>query len=96
MNKDLRKRLEKAAKKSYRDRYPEGLELYKDAQIDGFIAGAEFGYKEAIKVAKEWLNEHSHISEEAVGNVHCSTIMTMNGILADFENDMNKLLEDKK
>ena len=66
MEKDLHKRLEEAARKSFEERYPDGIDLYKDAQIDGFIAGAEYGYKEAIAQAKRWLDNEW---DEALSNL---------------------------
>ena len=64
MNTDLRKRLEEAAEKLYpykqcQDKLTEHLrngviELLRKSHI----AGAELGYKEAIKVAKEWFGNY--------------------------------------
>lgn len=101
----MRKRLEEAAEGTYpvseiyNDLAMEFVDVnggLREAFKDGGEVGAEYGYREAIEVAKEWLKEHSHITEEMRGNVHCSTIMTMNGMLADFEADMNKLWEEQK
>lgn len=91
MEKDLRNRLEEAARKSFEERYPDGIDLYKDAQIDGFIAGAEHGYKEAIALVKEWWWENI---DALFG--HKITKDEFDNLIADFESDMNKLWEDEK
>lgn len=80
MDEQLRKRLEKAA-----DKYAYGRRNCISAG-NGFIAGAEYGYKEAIKQAKEWLKENAH--DYSFSNEGCDAL------LIDFERNMNKLWEE--
>ena len=85
---EIRKRLEEAA-----DKYawsvwtnPMFLEEWNECKRD-YIAGAEYGYKEAIKQAKEWLKQNlgswdfTYFDDDDI---------------ADFEEAMNKLWEEKK
>ena len=96
MDKELRKRLEEAAK-NYADEnyyvdysagttpYSVGLEEGEhDGAEDGFLAGAEYGYKEAIALATEWLNNH-------LGKDNGTPYF-----IKAFEADMNKLWEEEK
>ena len=53
-----------------------------------FMRGAEFGYKEAINIAKEWLTIKGVFNGNTCGD--------LKQYVADFETDMNKLLEEKK
>lgn len=90
MNKDLRKRLEEAAKK-YADEYVVGdvaiiVDLIHEVAKESFLAGAEYGYKEAIEAAKEWMKEHYHLFEH----------FDKDEVISDFEADMNKLWEEQK
>lgn len=64
MNEQLRKRLDEAAdnyaeKHGFRVPYNGSNNFYDETDVkaskDGFLAGAELGYKEAIEMAKEWL-----------------------------------------
>lgn len=52
-----------------------------------FMRGTELGYKEAVKVAKEWLDKEW---DEALFN------LSLEECLKKFEADMNKLLEEKE
>lgn len=93
MNASLYKRLEEAAKKyadeNYEIDYSVGTTPYMvgldegahNGAEDGFLAGAEYGYKEAIEVAKEWLEKHGTLDELD---------------LVEFDVVMNELLEVKK
>lgn len=99
MNTEIRKRLEEAAEKhcenydfepTQRNSTDSGWEYghtYTQL-VKCFLAGAELGYKEAIKVAKEWLKDLC----ERVG----FTGMTINQTADTFETDMNKLWEGEK
>lgn len=96
MNKELHNRLEKTAnieaikdtsKGRYReDYYINALADHENGFREGFVTGAEFGYKEAVKMAKEWFNSKTY----------CLIIDAVKGITLgeQFENDMNKLLEE--
>lgn len=102
MNTELRKRLEKAAEQhaiqtlayfAQHNQTPTHFD-WADKVKEEYIAGAEFGYKEAVNVAKEWL-------EVKIGNylglIHeaeltASTFRTAQ-LITDFEADMLKLLE---
>lgn len=75
MTTDLHKRLEEAA-----DKYADGWRNCVSAG-NGFLAGAEHGYKEAIEVAKELLLEQGKID-------------TLDAVELDMQ--MNKLWEEKK
>lgn len=93
MTEEMRKRLEEAAEKESKcidckDKRGLGLCKLYCASYRKFYAGAEYGYKEAIKQAKEWLNKN--LAEYVYGYDSLSVI------LADFETDMNKLWEEKK
>lgn len=75
----MRKRLEEAADNA-------GISTYNKAYgnaVKTFKEGAEFGYKEAIAMAKEWLKEKLNY-------------IPMEGFLAAFEAEMNKLWEGEK
>lgn len=74
MDKQSRKRLEEAA-----DKYADGRRNCISAG-NGFLAGAEYGYKEAIARAKEWLKDNAH--DYSFSNEGCDAL------LADFESDM--------
>lgn len=77
MDKDLRKRLGEAAENfllPYEKLYHPAIHL-------GFLAGAELGYKEAIKTAKEWLKKQL---------IDCDYTYLDDA----FETDMNKLWEE--
>lgn len=75
MDSELRKRLEEAAEE-YGKGYKTSLALEA-----GFMKGAEFGYKEAIEKAKEWLKQRPMLDSLD---------------LVEFEMYMNKPWEDKK
>ena len=102
MNKDLRKRLEINAQFYANRVVPDGRsfreELKKEA-MDDFKAGAEFGYKEAIEVAKEWLLENtiSHYNPDTDARwVDTNECEDSKEFTYRFEADMNKLWEEKK
>lgn len=85
MEKDPRKRLEEAADAVCNCQGCPSIFMYggckKECVMHEFYKrGAEYGYKEAIKQAKEWLEKE---------NAPLSTCF-------NFENDMNKLWEDEK
>ena len=57
-----------------------------------FLAGAEYGFNEAMAMAKEWLKKR-------IGNDIFFCIdgwLTSKEFLTDFETDMNKLWEEQK
>lgn len=89
MTKELRKRLEEAA----RD-YAETAvviqsvlrEEYIKESMHDFKTGASYGYKEAITQAKEWLKENYHLFDH----------FDKDEVISDFEADMNKLWEELK
>lgn len=102
MNTDLQKRIEEAAEEEYPISY-----IYNDLAMDyedvnreariAFIEGAEFGYKEAIKVAKEWLRNNVHryiyaVNEDGIPQAGIGAAV----FAEDFEKDMNKLWEETK
>lgn len=80
MDTELRKRLEEAAEKYAKKVVPECIssyeEYFEDTKAD-FRNGAKFGYKEAIKSAKKWLEEHGKLDKLD---------------LVEFDMEMNKLL----
>lgn len=103
MTEEMRKRLEEVAREYAYENYkvdysvgttPYSVGLDEGARVgaeDGFLAGAEWGYKEAIAMAKEWLK--NNVSDYAASYiVGCSK----GEFISDFEADMNKLLEEKK
>lgn len=73
-----------------------------DAYKDGFIDGANYGYKEVIKQAKEWLFGHINTDVEYDKNGEPLAISYIEGrkltieMATEFETDMNKLLKEKK
>ena len=90
MEKDLCKRLEEAAEKHCNN---------VTIAMDDFKAGAEFGYKEAIEVAKEWLLENtiSHYNPDTDSRwVDTNECEDSKEFTYRFEADMNKLWEDEK
>ena len=63
--------------------------------------GIELGYREALKVAKEWLKEHTvtRMPEEDDKDfvwVESDRYEDKDEFIARFEADMGKLLEEKK
>ena len=91
MEKDLHKRLEKAAE-NFSDEFPNAAAL----KI-GFLGGAEYGYKEAIEVAKEWLKSSFFQCLGEDDNIHWdSSYDDITEALEFFEADVNKLWEEKK
>lgn len=105
MNAVLQKRLEEAAdtyadKHGFRVPYDGSNNFYDETDVkaskDGFLAGAKQGYKEAIKVAKEWLKEYTLTNHTANGNICTVFFETKKELLTNFESDMNKLWEEKK
>lgn len=100
MTNDLHKKLEKAAndfadKHGFRIPYDGSNNFYDTTDVkaskDGFLAGAELGYKEAITQAKEWL-KNSVSDYTATYIVGCSK----GEFITNFETNMNKLWEEKK
>ena len=89
MDKELRKRLEEAAKKSVSSNKMLSHEEGTGALI-GFIWGAEHGYKEAIAQAKEWMR--NYFPDELDGKGF--EFVSRDEILSDFEADMDKLWEE--
>lgn len=100
MNTDLRKRLEEAAKdyadENYEVDYSAGTTPYMvglDEGMhygaeDGFLAGAEWSYKEAIIDMVQYLRkDYAYNASMAVHD---------EAFIADFETFMNKLLEEKE
>lgn len=95
MNEELRKRMEEAAdnyaeKHGFRVPYDGSNNFYDETDVkaskEGFLAGAEYGYKEAIGLAKEWLFVNGVFSRKTCGE--------LKQYLADFEAYMNKLWEE--
>ena len=89
MTDELRKRIEEAA-----DEYAYGRHSCITAG-NGFIAGAEFGYKEAIAQAKEWL-ETNIANQVEMMCAEGPLMMSKKAFLADFETDITKLWEEQK
>lgn len=96
MNTELRKRLEEAAATCAR------LRVYADPVYTNmkrsYIAGAEFGYGEAIEQAKEWIQKNVPIIHTEEGDYVRVNMghknVPMNKYLSDFEADMNKIWEE--
>lgn len=103
MNKEMRKRLEEAAKRyadeNYEVDYSEGTTSYNegshDGAEDGFLDGAEYGYqaKEILRIKAEKNFDTCHEYQEAF---YQGQIELLDQALADFESDMNKLWEGEK
>lgn len=90
MTEELRKRLDEAAKKHCNN---------VTIAMNDFLAGAEFGYKEAIALAKEWIDENIKSTSDYEIEHHMHNIIHeffKPCLLNRFEDDMLKLLEDKK
>lgn len=89
MNTELRKRLEEAAKE-YAINDDSLIDSCDTTSVsDGFLAGAELGYKEAVKVAKEWL-QTSFFQCLGDDNVYWdSAYIDITEALDSFETDMN-------
>lgn len=88
MNTELRKRLIEAAEKYIKTITPDDIPYYHKDVKQGFIAGAEYGYKEAITQAKEWIGDICY----KVGFSNA----TISKCVESFETEMNKLWEEKK
>ena len=92
MNTELRKRLEEAAKEYEPDAFdadyilPAREGFIVSSKRAAFRAGAEYGYKEAVEVAKDWLKENYHLFDH----------FDKDEVISDFEADMNKLWEEEK
>lgn len=111
MNTELRNRLEEAAKQqaihtlayfAQHNQTPTHFD-WADKVKEEYIAGAEYGYKEAIAQAKEILRKLRIKSEKNFDTCYeyqeafyQGQIELLDQALADFETDMNKLLEEKK
>lgn len=90
MEKELHKRFEETAEE-YFESMCYDLTVHTEV-INDFTEGAELGYKEAIKMACEWLKEnlgYYNRNEVHIGKSYEQCVID------DFENDMNKLLEEK-
>lgn len=59
---------------------------------EGFLVGAEYGYKEAIAQCKAWMR--NYFPDELDGKGF--EFVKLDTILADFEAEMTKLWEDEK
>lgn len=101
MDKDLRKRLEEAAREFEPDAFDEDMILpmregYVVSRIrGGFKAGAEYGYKEAITQAKEWMKKNTFTNKlYGLRPIQYWDFATQEQMLTDFESDMNKLWEE--
>ena len=92
MTADLHKRLEEAADKYIKIITPDDIPYYHRNVKQGYIAGAESGYKEAIKMAEGWLNEKVY-DGKYWGRDDEGAFLDADELLADFEADMNKLWE---
>lgn len=101
MDTELRERFEEAAKE-YAERELNqcaGSDWRRgDVRIEmlmSFEDGAEYGYKEAIKMAKEWLRYNVHryiyaVNEDGIPQAGIGAAVFSD----DFETDMNKLWEE--
>lgn len=91
MDAELRKRLEEAAEKYIERNYKDSITP--DWNERDFLAGAEQGYKEAIKEAIKWwsynLLDNYHNAEAYV-----EKRITKEELLKFFETDMNKLFKE--
>lgn len=98
MNKELHKRIEEAAVDitvDIIDRNPQPV--YFAAIREAAFRGAEHGYKEAIAMAKKWIiNEIGNYSEIDYLNTKPFIAILNQRAAEDFEDEMNKLLEEKK
>lgn len=100
MTEEIKKRLEDAATietlkdtskgRNRNDYFISAMADHENGFREGFIAGAEQGYKEAIAQAKKWMQ--NYFPDELDGNGF--EFVKLNAILADFETDMNRLWED--
>lgn len=81
MDEQLRKRLEEAAD-IYAKRIWNNLLEVHISKTD-FLAGAELGYKEAIEVAKEWMNDNARNYVDGV--------LWAEHMMSDLETFMNEL-----
>lgn len=66
-----------------------------------FMRGAEHGYREALKVAKEWLKENTETRMPDDEDKDFVWVQSVNyedkgELIARFEADMSKLMEEKK
>lgn len=84
MDTELRKRLEEAADK-YIKIITEDIPYYHKEVKQGFMVGAEQGYKEAITQAKKWLKKQL---------IDCDYTYLDDELIVNFEADMNKLWEE--
>ena len=93
MSADLRKRLEELAEKyimAYADRLDNEYRVK-----DTFLAGAEYAYKEAIAMAKEWIKNVSddYVDVGSWDGWGDSPFLDTDIAVPDFETYMNKLIE---
>lgn len=70
-------------------------EEYETTERVAFTHGAVWGYKEAIEAAKEWMKTNMGNQVEMMC-VEGLLMMSKEAIIADFERDINKFLEDDK
>lgn len=109
MTPDLHKELEESAKQyalnklgnQFQDEYPHRrrtFAVHSNFELDdAFVDGAELGYKEAIKAAKEWLKSSFFQCLGEDDNIHWdSSYDDITEALEFFETDMNKLWEGEK
>lgn len=105
MNTDLRKRFEEAAREAGGCSTCIAHKIGCEGRCSTYFVahkGAEFGYKEAIKVAKEWLMEHiscdiqCNEDGEPLANSYIEGRKFAIEIADEFETYMNKLLEENK
>ena len=61
----------------------------------GITDGLQLGYKEAIKVAKEWLTKYADDYYNSSNQADCC-YYDVESMVNNFETNMNKLLEEKK
>lgn len=101
MNIDLQNRLEKAAKQYATKVVPECISCYDEYfndTVSDFRNGAEYGYKEAIAAAKEWMKNTDNFYQSGSEDYPDVTVIanTIEEMIDSFETDMNKLLEEIK
>ena len=111
MNTEIKKRLEEAAVQhaiqtlayfAQHNQTPTHFD-WADKVKEEYIAGAEHGYKEAVVMAKGWLEKKAHFAkaqwcncEESEDDYYNGKMYGLEEALADFEADMNKLWEGEK
>lgn len=102
MNAEIKKRFEETAERyaiKHKAKYlPKNC--YASEHKQGFIAGAEHGYKEAIEQAKKWIQKNVPIIHTEEGDYVRVNMghknIPMNIYLSNFESDMNQIPTEKK